>query len=680
MAEREEIGHRERKNAMYSELNFSEIKAAGWAKEYLNTQAAGMTGELGKIGHPFTLPSWDATKEESENQLEHFIGGLNSKNDAWVPFEQTGYWIDGAIRAGHLADNEKLLRLGKRKIYSAIENAQENGFIGPAYLEGGLTWPHAVYFRALMAEYTATGNKEILNAMIRHFLRRPITDAYLVDDLRIVSVRQSAEIESVLWIYGQTGDQRFLNMAEESYARFNEIFSDDTGAEPHCKMFDVTLPGMLRKNRVQNNHGVTYCELCKLAAVLHLYTGKEAYKTAAVNAFDKAVRDNMIIDGVISSTEYLNGSSDSWAMHETCVVSDLTWALGYLYMITGDSKYGDWIENAIFNAGLGSVDDDFKSNQYFSCPNQVVANDNCNHAKFYRGREWMSFAPYQLGGCCAGNVNRFMPNFVYHAWMREGKTLSAVTYCPTEIRVELDGMPVAIREVTDYPFENTVRFQIALSAPAEFTLVLRKPGWAVSAEVLLNGTSLHASFAGGNFRLTKIFHNGDEVVLNFTDQIEFIENAGGVSVRKGALLYALPVKERVVVEGLRETNNPEFPHYSLYADSLWNYGLCPEKADPVFVEEMQAGTQPWRAQQNGLRIRLQARQLPEWKLRKCSRIQSRLLPRDPCRWENREAVFTPKVGRVDAKTLLGEKTELTLLPYCATRLRIAIFPRIPETR
>ena len=662
---------------MYQELNFSEIKAAGWVKEYLNTQATGLTGELGSIGHPFTLPSWDATKEEAESNLEHFIGGLNSKNDAWVPFEQTGYWIDGAIRAGHLADNEKLLALGRGKIYSAIENAQENGFIGPKYLEGGLTWPHAVYFRALMAEYTATGNREILDAMMKHFLRRPITDAYLVDDLRIVSVRQSAEIESVLWIYGQTGDKRFLDMAEESYQVFNSIFSDDRDLpQAHWKMFDVTLPGMLGNQKARNNHGVTYCEICKLAAILHLYTGKEIYKQAAVHAFDKAVRDNMLIDGVISSTEYLNGNEDSWAMHETCVVSDMTWALGYLYMITGDSKYGDWLENAVFNAGLGSVDDDFKSNQYFSCPNQVVANDNCNHAKFYRGHEWMSFAPAQLGGCCVGNVNRFMPNFVYHSWMREGDTLAAVTYCPTTVRTEIAGRKVTIHEETNYPFENTVRIRVEADSPVPFCLRLRKPNWAVTAQVALNDEVLDIAFENGHISLTRGFRNGDEILLTFTDRVEFIENAGGVSVRKGALLYALPVKERVVIEGLRETGNTHFPRYSLYADSPWNYAIHPD-CETDFTNETAPGTQPWRLHQNSLRLTLKGQQLPDWKIRRFKRIQCRLLPRDPARWVDREAVFTPKVHAVTAETPLGEEAQLTLVPYCSTRLRIAIFPKLP---
>ena len=662
---------------MYSELKFSELKTSGWVKEYLNTQATGLTGELGTIGHPFTSPSWDATREQAESALEHFIGGLNSKNDAWVPFEQTGYWIDGAIRAGHLADNEKLLNLGRSKIYPALENAQENGFIGPKYLEGGLTWPHAVYFRALIAEYTATGNKEILDAMVRHFLRRPITEAYEVDDLRIISVRQAAEIESVLWVYDQTGDARFLEMAEASYEVFNGIFSDDTDALPHCQMRDVTVPGMLGNRKVERNHGVTYCEICKLAAILHKYTGKEVYKKAAVNAFDKLYRDQMIVDGVISSTEYLNGNEDSWAMHETCLVSDMTWALGYLYMITGDTKYGDWIEDAIFNGGLGCVDDDFKSNQYFSCPNQVVANDNCNHAKFYRGQEWMSYAPYNLLGCCVGNVNRFMPNFAYHAWMRDGDKLAAVTYCPSVVTVDIEGTPVTIQEVTQYPFENTIRFQIEADQPTEFTLVLRKPNWAIDAKVSCNGQAVDAKFENGTFCLSRTFCQGDEIVLEFTDSIQLIENAGGVSVKKGALLYALPVAERTVLEGLREGGNPNFPHYSLYPESAWNYGLCKEELNATFIPGT-IGDQPWRLEENGHRITLRGTELPAWKLRKQKRIQSRLLPRDPCRWEDREAIFTPKVLPVTDSTPLGETKELTLVPYCCTRLRIAIFPIIPK--
>ena len=419
---------------------------------------------------------------------------------------------------------------------------------------------------------------------------------------------------------------------------------------------------------------MTYCEVCKLAAILHLYTGKEIYKKAAVNAFDKLYRDQMIIDGVCSSTEYLNGNEDSWAMHETCDVSDMTWALGYLYMITGDPKYGDWVEHAIFNAGLGAVDDDFKGNQYFSCPNQVIANDNCNHARFYRGRDWMSFAPKKFLACCAGNVHRFMPNYVYRSWMRDGNTLAAFTYGPSEICVDMDGSTVRIEEITKYPFENTVRFRIHVEKPTAFTLVLREPEWAVATTLTFNRKPAEDRFEAGICKLTRSFADGDEIELSFRDEIRLLENAKGISVKKGPLLYALPVEEEVVIEGLRELGNKNFPHYSLYAKGKWNYGLCVDKSDTFTYIGGEVGEEPWRAGQNGLGIQVKVREVEGWKIQKFKRIQSSMSPRAKCRWEDREVIFTPKVREVKENDKLGEECTVTLVPYATTRLRIGIFP------
>lgn len=658
---------------MWNELDFSEIKARGWVKTFLENQAAGQTGEMDKIGEPFSLKTWGTPEEELDLTSDAFLGGLNSLDDSWVPFEQTGYWIDGMIRAGHLADNEKLLDMARQRIYPVIEQIDEDGFLGPRFLKNKLTWAHAVYFRALIAEYTATHDKRILEAMKCHFLRRPIKEDYGNKDLRIISVRNAAEIETALWIYGQTQDERFLVMAEESYEVFNQIYSDDSEADANSEMRDVTLPGMLEDRKVERNHGVTYCEICKLAAILHMYTGKEEYKQAAVHAFDKLYRDQMIIDGVPSSTEYLNGNEDSQAMHETCVVADMTWALGYLYMITGDPKYGDWVENAVFNAGLGAVDDDFKGNQYFSCPNQAVTNDHSNHVSFFRGLDWMSYAPKKFLACCAGNVHRIMPNYIYRSWMRDGDTLAVFTYAASEICVSIQDAKVRIEEVTEYPFQNTVTFRVHTEQPVTFGLLLRKPEWATDVKLSVNGVKQEADFSNRTYRLVREFQEGDEVELKFSDCIEFIENAGGISVKKGALLYALPIKEKVVVEGLRELGNPDFPHYSLYADSQWNYGLCAEEKSTAVFKDGKIGKEPWRGEQNGLSIAVQMREVKDWKLEYTDCVQSRMKPRVNCEWVQRDAVFTPVVSTPDT-TQLGEVCTLTLVPYGTTRLRIAIFP------
>jgi len=661
---------------MFNELNLSDIKAKGWALEYLNTQADGMTGHIGETGTPFAEPTWEG-KTRVGGDVENFLGGINSKDDGWVPFEQNGYWIDGAVRAGWLADNEMLKKLAAGKIYPAIEQADDDGFIGPCFLRNGISWQHAVYFRALIAEYTATKDNTILEAMKKHYLRRPITDVYDNVDWRIIAVRNVVDVEILLWIYGETNDKRFLEMAEASYARFNEIFYDDSEAGLTERMRDVTLKGMLSNRKVNKNHGVTYNEVCKTAAILYKYTGKEIYKKAVINAYEKLYRDQMLIDGVHSSSEYLNGNDDSHAMHETCDVSDFTWALGYLYMITGDSKYSDWVENAIFNAGFASVDDDFKGNQYFSCPNQVIANDTCNHAKFYRGKNWMSYAPSRMKGCCAGNVNRFFPNFIARAWMRDKDTLSPFVYAPTEICVDINGVKTVITEETVYPFENVVKFKINPESTVKFSLLLRRPEWATGVKVTLNGSEYKANFKNNVCKVEREFSKGDEIVISFEDKIEYIENAKGVSVKKGPLLYALPIKEKVVIEGLRNLGNTLLPHYSVYGESKWNFGLCLNDSYAEYVKTAENGAQPWRQEQNGSRIRVAVREVKNWKIVNVKKFKVRYLSRGPLTEEEADAQFTPVVGKVNEK-YLGKREIVELVPYCSTRLRIAIFPKVEK--
>lgn len=667
---------------MFTELELREIRAQGWIKEFLKTQAQGLTGNLDKVGEPFSGKYWDEDEQAVLKKMDRFLGGLNSKNDAWVPFEQTGYWIDAMVRCGYLTDDTELLEKAEPRINNPVKYISEDGFIGPDFMKDGIVWPHAVYFRALTAAYSATKDEKILEALKRHFLRVPLKDVYKKhDDLRIISVRDVCDIETALWVYNETGDERFLRMAEESYREFNRVYAKDKGVEPHCKMEGVTLKGMLSDRKANNNHGVTYCEVCKLAAILYKYTGNEVYKKAAVKAFDKAYENNMIVDGVISSSEYLNGNKSSNAVHEACDVSDFTWAIGYLFMITGDAKYGDWIENAVFNGGIACVDDDFTSNQYFSCPNQVVCDDHSNHAGFYKGEAWMSYAPEEIMGCCTGNVNRFMPNFVCRSWMKEDEKLCAFLYAPSTIDTQVGGVRVQVEEITKYPFENTVQFVFTPAKKVKFTFMARIPGWAKNCTVTVNGKPTAVEQGSGFFTIERTFQKGDVIELTFADAIEFIENARGVTVKKGALLYALPVKEKVAIEETqRGLGDPMFPHYSLYCDSKWNYGINMDAKDQArFVPNEKETNVPWKSSSSMPLIYVQGQEIKNWEIQKTTHIRQKLNPRKHGKIIPKECLFMPKVPKKGV-TPIGEKQELRLVPYCTTRLRIAIFPIINNTK
>lgn len=668
---------------MYRLIDLKNIKAKGWAAEYLKTQSNGMTGHLDEVIEPFCTKYWDSENLKVTEGETVFLGGMDTDEvegiDKWVFYEQTGYWIDGMVKCAHLIDDDWLYEKVKPKLYSPLEKTDDDGYVGPLLMKDGMTWAHTVYFRSLMAEYEATGDDRILKALEKHFLRVPLKDVYdKNDDVRIMTVRDVADIETALWIYGKTGDVRFLTMAEESYERFNELYSDDSACAAHEQMRALTVAGMLEEGNAKNNHGVTYCEICKLAAVLYMYTNKEVYKKAAVNAFDKVYRDNVLIDGVISSSEYLNGNDDSRASHETCDVSDFTWAVGYLYMITGDSKYSDWVEDAVFNGGFGSVSDDFRSNQYFSCPNQVICDDRSNHNRFYRGENWMSYAPENCMACCTGNVNRFFPNFIYRSWMRDGNVIAPFVYAPTEAEFEVDGSLVKIREDTAYPFENTIRFTVKTTRNAEFCLKLRVPAWAVKSSLNINGESgenyLIDETNGKVYNIKRSFKDGDVIELSFEDEIRFVDCVGGISVKKGALLYALPITEKTVIEKApRGVGNPKYPHFSLYAASKWNYGLSSKSKQNARFNDGKISSRPWTSADNDMSIALPAYEVKDWKEEHHTKIIRSLNPRKEGSEVDCECTFTPLIPKKGSFEY-GESETVNLVPYCTTRLRIAIFP------
>ena len=114
---------------MYKEIELKQIHAKGWIAEFLKTQAKGITGHLDQLGEPFSGIYWDEDDVEVMHQQSRFLGGLNSKNDAWVPYEQTGYWIDGMVRTAHLLDDAELMKKAAPKVYNPIKYAHEDGLL-----------------------------------------------------------------------------------------------------------------------------------------------------------------------------------------------------------------------------------------------------------------------------------------------------------------------------------------------------------------------------------------------------------------------------------------------------------------------------------------------------------------------------------------------------------------------
>jgi len=655
--------------AHFGEVPITAIRPEGWLRQYLVDQRNGLTGHLENAGYPFNTAGWLADKIETDSE-------------AWWPFEQNAYWVDGMIRCGLLLNDESLIGKAHRSMDYVLNRPAANGYLGPR-LDANTSeigrWIHVVFFRALMADYEATRDPRIPAAMKRHFL---------AGDYDYSGGRDVINVEGILWTYGQTGDPALLRLAEQTYREFND----------RNRSSEVSDTSFLKDSPANEEHGVTYNETAKLGAILFTYTGNETYLQPSIAAYRKIDQYHLLVSGVNVSSEQLRPVTTTEAC-ETCDISDYTWSLGYLLMATGDASYADRIERAAFNAAPGGVTSDFKALQYFTAPNQVI----CTHASFSRtGGSQASFSPNPGTECCPGNVNRMMPNFASRLWMTDGHGgLAAVMYAPSRISspVGADRRRVEIREVTEYPFSEQIRFEIKTNAASvRFPLSLRIPGWCRMPRLTVNGREIEAKAAPASFvRMDREFKDGDVVTLVLPQELA-LENGPNdtVSIVRGPLVYALKIEEDWRIDAADKRSTADFPAYDLYPKSPWNYALCVDRnrlREEVKIVQRPYTDAPWAIASAPIELRVPARLVRNWAIQPLAEVQVEHwdIIRDPAtgkvtQWvkngfdrQTGHFLFTPPVpdAKNVAANLEGATTTVTLVPYGCSKLRITYFPRCP---
>lgn len=636
-----------------NEVSIASVKPAGWIKDYLENQRNGLTGHIDAAGYPFNTKGW-ASDKLADVPAEH----------AWGGYEQTGYWTDGAVRCAYLLNDPWLREKAEETIRYVLENVDTSGYMGPKIIIAPRTWnrwTHAVFFRSIMAYYEMHQEKNIIENM---------TNFFLTDETDYADYRAVCCIESMLWLYSINGDKRLLGKAVETYNRFNREHWD----------YQSSI-SFMQSNKQSDEHGVSHNEMCKIATIMYIYTGEKSYLDAVENEYKKIDKNSMLIDGVLSSTEGIKGK-DSLDSHETCDIADYTWSIGYLLMATGNAKYADKIERAIFNAAPGAVRSDFKGLQYFSCPNQVIADNQSNHNLMFRGGTWMSYRPCPGTECCTGDVNRIMPNFAARMWMLDNNGgITAALYGPSNIKYG----DVIISEITNYPFDENIKFVINTEETSRFVFNIRIPIWCKKASLTINGEKQNMKLTAGTFvSLERVYKDNDTIVLNLPMEIKLSHwPDNGVGIERGPLVYSLAIDEKWEIDKSDPRFNAEFPAWSLHAASDWNYTLALDEKD--FINKIKVikdsfSQHPWTQETVPIALMVPAKKVPGWVLDKKKVIRS-LWPVSgveglPEIDREGDFTFTPALPSIDKRSAIkNEKTEMVkLIPYGAAKLRITIFP------
>ncbi len=601
------------------------ITPRGWLLDFLKTQKSGLTGHMEKAGYPYNETYWG-----SEEHPPY-------KGIFWWPFEQTAYHIDGMTRTAILLQDKELLQKAEKIIYAVIDNPDEDGYLGPVEIkkitDEYTRWSHVIFFRACLALYEYNHDEKIIDAMTKHYLDCPC-------DYQLI--RNVYNVEIMLELYRHNGNQKLLDLAIEAY---------ETG---HDNIVTETLGKISAKAHI---HGVTYNEYAKLGAILYRETGNKAYLRDSIRAYEKIKKKYLLPGGCNSSSEYMD--SDRYdEVYELCDISDMTWSLHYLAQITDNAAYSDMIETCIFNAGIGSVTEDFRALQYFSCANQLIFNEKSSHCRFDMGGKSMTYAPMPFTACCPGNMNRFMPNYILSLWDITENIVTARMYGPSHFESDLGENHISIEEKTTYPFDLSVEFSIHTEAP--FTLRLRIPAWCTKFQVIGADYIVKNGFAVMQIAKSKT------ISLTMDADILKKENHGGVYFTRGPLVYTLGMK------GSREKiGDPDFPTYRIEPDKKWNYAIVDDS-----IPTYHTGTDTvWDVESDLPSITVKAKEVTNWKLAVKKKLKCINWKYEPIEKVG-QWTLTPTLPRRDRCKLSEEAFAIKLVPYGAAKVRMTVLPQI----
>ena len=618
--------------SVLQDIGIEGMKAEGWMKEALTTQRNGLTGHIQVAGAPFDKEGWgDATQK---------------KMDRWEDFEQTGYWADGALRCGYLIDDPELTQRVKEWIDFQIDHPKEDGFIGP---ELHNLWPHVVFFRVIMAEYSRNPSPKIIKALSNHYKNAARSQTLIKTggpewDF---NERTMLHIEMLCWLYQQTNDAFFIEKAENTYKAF-------------CSRKSPFTMQAFLSDEVPIVHSVSSFETLKIPVILYINTGKKEYLDTAIHGIQKVYKYHGLADGIPSGNEAHDGNMPN-EVHETCCVSDAQWALGYFLQATGEVQWADLMEKICFNAAFSVVWKDFKSLQYYSSPNQVIAKNNSSFCMYVGGQDRMAYRIAHGPACCNGNMNRMIPLFCSRQWMKKGDNgIVAAMYAPSSFTTKLKGSKneITIQEETNYPFEETIRFRMKMKRSTPFSFWLRIPQWCKGASITVNGQAADIVCKAGTFvEVQRKFSDGDIIELKLPMKAKSVSMPyDGVAFERGPLVFSLNVKAQEEITETRELDGIKFQSRILTPLSEWNY--APVDTENIEVVNSNDYSNIWNPETTPVRLKVKAVTVTNWQLYRDN--------------------FTPYMPSVIRK---GEEKVIELVPVGTTVLRMTVFPdirRIPE--
>ncbi len=639
----------------YIEIPLGSIKPKGWLLEQLQVMNNGSTGHLDEI--------YGKIKDDN--------GWLGFHGDGW---EETPYWLDGAVPLAYLLDDPKLKGKIIRYINWTLNNQRPSGYFGPLAKseienrieitpdncdDGEDWWPKMIMLKVLKQHFEATNDPRVIPFMKKYFTYQAasLKKCPLGKWTEWASSRGAENAMMVQWLYTKTKDKFLLRLAKQI-----ESQSFDWSTWLGNRNWVMWAAANQTDELWMRRHAVNIGMALKSPAINYQRTSDQRYVKAIKTGWNDLMSLHGLPMGIFSGDEDLHGNDPTQGV-ELCAIVETMFSLENLISMTGDIQYMDALERMAFNALPAQTTDTYNEKQYFQIANQVQITKGVFDFSLPFDRQMNNVLGLRSGyTCCTANMHQGWTKFTSHLWYGTSDDgVAALAYSPNQISttVGVTHTKVVINEVTNYPFDDKINFEILTKKAVNFPFKLRIPSWCKEANISINGKKLQADKGGQIITISRTWNNLDKLTLHLPMEVT-TSNWGKNSkaIERGPLVYALKLGERWE----KGTDEKEGDYFSVYPTEDWNYGLLEEivknpKENLVVNVKPLSKNFVWNLKNAPIEINASAKKIPQWKS-----VDG--VAHQPV--TDRTGVYK---GMVEP-----EVKKIALVPYGFTKVRIVAFP------
>lgn len=265
-------------------------------------------------------------------------------------------------------------------------------------------------------------------------------------------------------------------------------------------------------------HAYSHVNTFSSAAMVYAVSGDPRYLDICIHAYDFLQRTQCYATGGYGPDERLMGldgqlgrSLDLYAGHAEIPCG--AWAAfklsRYLMGLTGEARYGDWIETLLYN-GIGAALPTEPDGRTYYYGDYRISSGLKQHYWY----EWP---------CCSGTYLQTVADYHNVIYFHDAAGIAVNLFVPSEVTWRQADQTVRLRQETEYPEKEATELTLQLERPLRFRLRIRVPGWSKEMSLAINDSPIVADgVADGWATIEREWQSGDRIQARFPMELRLM--------------------------------------------------------------------------------------------------------------------------------------------------------------